>query len=98
MLWHEYNTERMEKREVGCRCIFSSQSERMTLLFVLCCSEEEDWHCNTDHQLRRRKRKVGTGNKRGRGLCRKLFFKGEVMGIPAGIEKIQKKKIQKKEK
>lgn len=77
---------------------FSSQSERMTLLFVLCCSEEEDWYCNTDHQLRRRKRKVGTGNKRGRGLCRKLFFKGEVMGIPAGIEKIQKKKIQKKEK
>lgn len=67
-------------------------------MFVLCCSEEEDWHCNTDHQLRRRKRNVGTGNKRGRGLCRKLFFKGEVMGIPAGIEKIQKKKIQKKEK
>lgn len=41
---------------------------------------------------------MGTGNKRGRGLCRKLFFKGEVMGIPAGIEKIQKKKDPEKGK
>lgn len=44
------------------------------------------------------KEESGNREQEGRGLCRKLFFKGEVMGIPAGIEKIQKKKIQKKEK
>lgn len=59
---------------------FSSQSERMTLLFVLCCSEEEDWHCNTDHQLRRRKRKVGTGNKKGGGFAESFFSRVRLWG------------------